>query len=171
MVNAIQGRDGSELNDDQKREKIKEASKMYSEALIKKESELTDNIQANIGLMNLTDYCDSFESNGTYNCDTSRYNDSLDETKNEDFGVTWLTPRTEWKINNDYEWLMSYNRLEQDYRGDRSMSWAIINSGEVDGYAYITASCFSRPVFFLTSDIELSGEGTIENPFRVAGIE
>ena len=63
--------DENKLTDDQKRDKIKELSKMYSDALVKRENELTDDVKANIGLMSLTDYCSSFGSNGRYNCMTS----------------------------------------------------------------------------------------------------
>ncbi len=161
---AIYGLDGSELNDDQKREKVKEISKMYSNALMKKENELTDNKEANIGLMSLTDYCGSFESNGTYYCWTSAYSDAFYEATNEDYGVTWLTSKGDW----GWDWT-----IEKEGSGDIGDSvWVVLAYGNFSNYAS-TDGAAARPVFFLTSDIELTddGEGTIENPFRVVGID
>ncbi len=157
--------DGTELNDAQKREKVKELSKMFSEALMKRENELIDNVQANIGLMNLIDYCSSFESNSVYNCMTSEYYDKFDEVNNnENYGLTWLTIGFE---NGGSELLLSHlGFVRYDYR-----TWSVKAAGFVDSYQLMTTPSQTRPVFFLTSDIELSGEGTIASPFRVAGIE
>ena len=154
---------GSE--DAQKREKIKEISKLESEALVKRENELTDNKDANIGLMNLTDYCSSFEIGDTYNCRTSYGYVSFDDDNNIDYGVTWLSTKTEWNNGKNYEWMQSHYNWD-----DYGFVWLMSARGDLN-HSKSNETNAVRPVFFLTSDIELSGEGTIESPFRVAGIE
>ncbi len=152
----------SGLNDDQKREKIKEISKLESEALVKRENELTDNVTANIGLLTLTDYCSSFESNSIYNCMISKHYYILDEAKNEDFVVSWLSSQRGWGA----DWTMSRIGLtDYDF-----YAWSVSLRGHVDGGWNVGSELPVRPVFYLKFDLDISGVGTLDDPFRI-GIE
>ena len=170
LTDAILGNDGSELNDGQKREKIKEMTKLKSEALMKKEAQLTDNKKANIGLMNITDYCSSFESDKELNCMSSMVAqmlnfgyDDVNETADASLlGLTWLTT----PIDLMAEWTLS----NAEFGSGLCVAWCVGAYGDACR-SLVHYENPARPVFFLTSDIELSGEGTIESPFRIAGIE
>ncbi len=151
----------SELNDNSKREKIKEVSKIISEAILKTDTILADNINANVGLMSLVDYCSSFENNGMYNCMMSDYYYYLSEIENTDFGISWLTSK-----NYSDEWTLSGSGISEAFY----TVWTIEFFGRFVSHQAETPHNI-RPSFFLTSDIKLTGEGTIEKPFRVTGIE
>ena len=99
-----------------------------------------------IGLMYATDYKNSGDQN----------------TNN------WLFIKNGWSTNSSlsgnalYEWTLS--RYGNNY-GNYS-AWGVATSGPLSyrrlGYSYVV-----RPVFYLQSDITLTGEGTAENPFII----
>ena len=158
LSNKIQG-DGT---DDEKRLAIKEIAKIDSRAFIRTETAATSSAIGNISLMSITDYCASFESNRDLTCNTSLYIRYLSDVTESDFGKTWLSQNggliVEWTMSH-YGWIL-----------DRSYAaWGLLSIGVVGGGS-VSSLAAARPVFFLTSDIELSGEGTIESPFTI-GIE
>ena len=149
------------LSDEEIRPKIKEITKLESEAMIKTEEKATSKISSKVSLMSLTDYCSSFESDKEINCMTSWYYDSLSGLKETDYGVSWLTPQDNWY----WEWTMS----RSGFSGSNYFAWIVRAGGGADGND-LSSENAARPVFYLKSDLEISGAGTIDSPFRT-GIE
>ena len=124
--------------------------------------------------MSVMDYCSSFESDKELNCYSSLVSDNYMNYFRDISpmvavnwyyipltGVTWLTP----SMDMQGEWTMSRYGFLGSYYG----AWFV---GAVGGSVNIGVNYefATRPVFYLASDVELSGAGTIENPFRT-GIE
>ena len=99
-----------------------------------------------IGLMYATDYVNSGE-----------------QTKNN-----WLYIRNGWSTNSTlneytYEWTLSrYGNYHGDYR-----AWAVRTGGNLDYGYYWTGAAAVRPVFYLQSEVNLTGQGTVSDPFRI----
>ena len=80
------------------------------------------------------------------------------------------TLKTGWMhiSNNDsaayqYEWTSS----RDGYDGNAYLAWYVNLDGYVE-YNYVPETYSARPVFYLTSDVTISGEGSIANPFIVS---
>ncbi len=99
--------------------------------------------ESQIGLMYATDYKNAGETN----------------TNN------WLYIKNGWSTNSTlkddaiYEWTMS--------RHASGSAWSVGGSLSKTG---MSSSFSARPVFYLQSEINLSGEGTKENPFIISGV-
>ncbi len=154
--------------DDELRPILIEITKLYVQQYLKAESELTNKTIGKISLMNIADYCSSFESNTNVNCGSSGINlDSLDNPLTSDAGMSWLTPHSDVVENT-----ATYSGIDDsDPYSIHRQGFVILPNGDTSiGDSPFDDDVSSRPVFFLTSDIELSGEGTIESPFTI-GIE
>ena len=144
-------------------------AKLMADFVVTEEAKATDKTTGNISLMSITDYCSSFESDKELNCMSSAMVNLLiniggvgGETIDTSFlGLTWLTP----SMDIGYEWTMS--RI--GYGRGSIEGWSVYANGIVQNY-FVSNQYDARPVFYLTSDINLSGEGTIDNPFTI-GIE
>ncbi len=163
-----------------KKESAKNITKLYSDFFIKEESKLSNKIIGNISLMNLTDYCSSFESDKELNCMSSMVATMLSSSGGVDgsidtslYALTWMTPKIEWDTNDGSGWDdnsgLEWTMVRSLFDGYSDNVWAINGDGLIE-YVTLIDIRVSRPVFFLTNDIELSGEGTIDNPFTI-GIE
>ena len=84
----------------------------------------------------------------------------------------WLYIKNGWSTNSTlsgnalYEWTLSRY-------GKNGVStyaaWSIYSGGSL-GANYLGFTYSARPVFYLQSEINLSGEGTKENPFIISGV-
>ncbi len=148
---------------DIRKEAGKNYAKLYSDFLLKEETKATDKTIGKVSLMSITDYCSSFENDKELNCISTFTNSLLGNEDSDDYGISWLTtPSTNMMV----EFTMSRSGLNDGRYNVWFVYWlGYVISNKVDN------SGIARPVFFLTSNIELSGEGTIGDPFRVAGIE
>ena len=127
------------------------------------ESKFANSINSKIGMIYLNDY--SLSYNNTINCyngepDASKcYNSWLnlhnnDTTPSDIYdGIEWLMPR---HSGGEWWWYI---------RGcaDNQCGFTFRHSGN-------TWPCSLRPVFYLDSNIELFGDGTLENPFKILGV-
>ncbi len=144
---------------------IKEAYKNYGEIfsnfLVNEEKKgVVNKTVDKVSIMNLTDYCSSFESNGYLNCMDSQMF-FVDYYESGDYiGLTWLTP--------DYNFAIFRTTSKLD--DGLNTTWGFVTSEFINQEWGYDTEFFINPVFFLTSDIELSGEGTIDTPFTI-GIE
>ena len=64
--------------------------------------------------------------------------------------------------NTNYEWTMSRYGLNGSYYP----AWGVSSSGLVDWY-YLDATYSVRPVFYLKSNIEITGTGTQSDPYII----
>ena len=144
----------------------KEYSKFFSNSLAQLEEKVSTNeVSGKIGLMNIIDYHNSFESNGEVFMRSSRtIIDSVadgfwsqSEAELELFGISWLTPRF-----SGIEMTMTYISYI-----DWSQKYMYYIAGFYLGSQYIDSKIPARPVFFLSPDIELTGNGTIDSPFNI----
>ena len=98
-----------------------------------------------IGLMYATDYKNSGDSN-----------------TNNWLHITHGTSDSS-KYSSNYEWTMT---RYGNYRGDY-FAWRVYTDGRLD-IPSVNNTFAVRPVFYLTPDIRLSGEGTESNPFTIS---
>lgn len=160
---------------DTKKEAAKNFAKLYSDWLVKEEAKATDKTTGKVGLMSIMDYCSSFESEKNLSCFSSyaamvlmssssgESEPSLDTSDTSIIGLSWLTIPD----GVGSEWTMS--RFSSG--GGSSVAWYVDASGFLDcEFGSVSSEGPIRPIFFLKSDIKISGEGTLENPFRVAGM-
>ena len=116
-------------------------------------------VRAKIGLMYAHDYWLSLGN--TYKCHTEADVNDYEEYKN-----SWLYL---WNIN-DYnapndsvEWTMT--------RSSSTNAWTLYNNGRITTAHFDNSGSYStrsiRPVFYLISNIKLSGEGSAEEPFII----
>ena len=159
LIGTLQG----EGDEGAKKEAATELAKLMATETINLESKnATSKAIGNISLMSITDYCSSFESDKDLNCMSTTVNADLLESENpNDYGISWLTSQNDWV----YDWTMSRSGFFiSDY-----IAWLVLaNGGLVKGGVYDKNA--ARPVFYLASDVEISGSGTIGDPFRI-GIE
>ena len=69
------------------------------------------------------------------------------------------------EASNSSEWTMTRYSLSSD-DGVYS-AWQSSSNGDLN-WSNVSMYCFSRPVFYLTTDVTISGEGTTTNPFIVS---
>lgn len=152
-----------EGDENAKKEASKEFTKFLSKGTVNlEEKNATSKTIGKVSLMSITDYCSSFENNSEINCMSSLANTELLGSEDPSgFGISWLTTQNDWL----YDWTMS----RFGFDNGSFLSWFI---SPIDSIVYerISREYKARPVFFLTSDIELFGNGTIKDPFRI-GIE
>ncbi len=108
------------------------------------ENTTQDNTSTQIGLMYLSDYYYAENNAGTTNCQsTSSCNNWLKDSSNNQWTIT-------------------------RFRGDDGYgAWLIISSGSLDHWDTNNSNA-AYPVFYLSADIKVSGEGTTSNPFKIA---
>jgi len=115
-----------------------------------------DTVSSKIGLMYVSDYQLSLGSTALDYTNSTSTHYKLMKTgwmhiSNNDSGAS-----------NQYEWTMS----RPGPGGGYYRAWYVDSDGYVDGHeVYHTNSV--RPVFYLTSDVKISGEGTIANPYII----
>ena len=118
-------------------------------------------IPAKIGLMNMSDYYFAVSEDGNVNCWIEP--DSLPkECKN-----TYLHISNNGNVSDisNNEWIINrYGLFRNGYESNRICSSGTIDQG-CNGQ--LTHEYVIRPVFYLISDIKLSGEGTIDSPFII----
>ncbi len=150
-----------------KKEAATELAKLMATETINLESQnATSKTVGNISLMSVTDYCSSFESDKDLNCMSTTVNaDLLGSTETSDFGISWLAPQNEWNEGYGWEWTMS----RSGFRSSAYHAWYVLALGPLNNN-YVNLERAARPVFYLASDVEISGSGTIGDPFRI-GIE
>ena len=112
-------------------------------------------VSAKIGLMYMADYYFAYQKSGL-NCS---------------YSGQYSTCKTSWMhfLNNDsgapnssYEWTMS----RYGFNGSYYLAWPVYSDGNVStGYLNNTRSV--RPVFYLKSDVAVSGSGTISDPYMI----
>ena len=118
-------------------------------------------IPAKIGLMSVSDYYFSVSEDGNIICWVGT-NVLPNECKNtwlhiSNNGNTLDASNNEWIINR-------YGLFRNHYESNRICSDGTVDQGCT---GYLVNEFAIRPVFYLTSDIKLSGEGTIETPFMI----
>ncbi len=112
----------------------------------------------NIGLMYLHDYYYQSNENG---CHSSKGESGYNKCR--DNGWMHLAQNGN---SSDYEWTMS--RVGRDSISSACFrAWGVYPDGRVN-YDGSYGKYAVRPVFYLTSDIELEGEGTTKNPFYIS---
>lgn len=118
-----------------------------------------DTVSAKIGLMYVSDYQLSLGST------------ALDYTNSN--STHYASMKTGWMhiSNNDsgapsqYEWTMSrYGVNSYGYYG----AWSVRSNGYVAYDCVDYDSLSVRPVFYLTSDVKISGEGTSTSPYIIS---
>ena len=81
--------------------------------------------------------------------------------------MSWLS-LTNNDSNIGWEWTMTYFGLFSDF-GEYD-AWNVDPRGNVES-GYLNIKCAVRPSFYLASDVELEGEGTKTNPYRIKNLE
>ena len=111
-------------------------------------------ITSKIGLMYVSDYAISIGS------------DYLEQKINENFShfsLSWMhLSRNDLYPPRSYEWTMSRYGSTTWFA-----SWYVCDDGYVYPYAVYDGQSV-RPVFYLTSDVSITGEGTIDNPYIIS---
>ena len=119
-------------------------------------------IPAKIGLMNMSDYYFAVSEDGNVNCWVGT-NILPKECKN-----TWLHISNNGNDSDilKIEWIINrYGLFRNGYESNRICSNGTIDQGCI---GQLTNEYVIRPVFYLTSDIKLPGEGTIDSPFIIS---
>ena len=120
--------------------------------------------------MNITDYVEASTKSectsvySTFYHNTNYYYDTDgDGTKEQT-----LTTREEWPCSNNnwlykgiYEWTLSPNSYKNAY------VWTINTLGTINDSHASYANIEARPSFYLKSEITITGNGTIENPYKI----
>ena len=118
-------------------------------------------IPAKIGLMNISDYYFAVSEDGNINCWVGA-SVLPKECKN-----TWLHISNNGNTldNSNDEWIINrYGFFNNGYESNRICSGGTIDQGCT---GFLTNEFVIRPVFYLTSEITLTGEGTKESPFII----
>ena len=133
------------------------ATNVTAAQMVQKEQAWSTTVSAKIGLMYLADYYFGLSKTGT-NCS---YNSSS----------TYPTCKTSWMHlskndtsapNNNYEWTMS----RYGYHGGNYTAWLVDSGGRVyRNNLGVTVSV--RPVFYLKSNIAITGTGTQTDPYMI----
>ena len=119
-----------------------------------------DKVSAKIGLMYVSDYQLSLGSTALdYKNNTSTHYQSMKtgwmHISNNDSGAP-----------NQYEWTMSrngFNNTSSEY-----YAWLVFSDGYVSNSNVGRGGYSIRPVFYLTSDVTISGEGKSGNPYIIS---
>ncbi len=122
--------------------------------MVQQEQAWTTTVSAKIGLMYMADYYFALSKTGT-NCSGSG---------------SYQTCKTSWMhiSNNDsaspdsYEWIMS----RYGFNGSYSRAWGVLSNGNV-GTSALRDTYSVRPVFYLKSNIEITGTGTQSDPYII----
>ena len=115
------------------------------------ENAWTTTVSAKIGLMYILDYYYAYASGGAPGSYSNAKTAWIHLSKNDTSAP-----------NTSYEWTMSRYGGSSIYRAwDVSLGGSVYNDTLYDAYSV-------RPVFYLTSDVEITGgTGTIDNPFII----
>ena len=105
----------------------------------------------------------------------SDYQLSLGETSLNYTYTNALTLKTGWMhiSNNDSgapsddEWTMSRSGNNSGFGGSGYQAYFVGSSGVIDKVTVSSSNYSTRPVFYLTSDVKISGEGTSTNPYII----
>ena len=121
-------------------------------------------VNAKIGLMYIHDYLYAYKTNES---DAGKPN-TLENAK-----LSWIFL---YPDGEDYwvraEWLMTRKGIDiyESYKGGFS-AWYIYETGSISihwsGYHSVNENHYVRPVFYVSSDINLSGNGTSSEPFTI----
>ncbi|MBQ8901970.1 MAG: hypothetical protein IJY87_02750 [Bacilli bacterium] len=115
------------------------------------ENAWTTTVSAKIGLMYIHDYYYVYASGGAPGSSSNAKTAWIHLSQNDSGAPS------------SYEWTMSRYGLNVSYR-----AWGVVSSGSVSRYN-LTSAHSVRPVFYLTSDIEITGgTGTIDDPFLIS---
>ncbi len=127
------------------------------------ESGWSDRIEAPLGLMYLSDYYYAYKTSD----DDAGKPENYSNAKN-----SWIhlshNETTYPSGSSGYEWTMSrygLNPADSIYR-----AWRVTGLGDVNR-DYLDSEHALRPSFYLASDIELTGEGSLIEPFRITSLE
>ena len=124
--------------------------------------------QGKVGLMYITDMvetslsnsCDSVYDNFYYN-PNYYYKDTGSETASQHItNGNWPCTKDNWLFKGITEWSLSANSYY------RNGVWSVSGTGYFD-YNRPYNALGARPAFYLKSSIQLSGSGTISDPYRV----
>ena len=119
----------------------------------KMETKKFKKVDAKCGLMNLSDYYLSLDTNT--NC----------ITEGEKCKAGWMyLSNNDSSVPTTQEWMM--NRYGFFYEYGQFDAWNIDEYGKVHSM-FISYNADVRPVFYLTSGLELSGNGTLSDPFII----
>jgi len=114
------------------------------------ENEFTSEVEAKIGLMNISDYYLAAYSD-VYNY-SDFFNSWIHVSKNVDTNV--------------YEWTMIRKVWPENY--DYNIVWRVSVNGYIAGDTPNVPDRYARPVFYLQNAIKvISGDGTINNPYLI----
>jgi len=113
-------------------------------------------VSAKIGLMYVSDYL------------LSLGNDALNYTSNNQYNslkLGWMhISNNDSELSSSDEWSMSgFGRNDNDVEA----SWFIDSSGYISNSENWEEK-YVRPVFYLTSDVTITGEGSITNPYIIS---
>ncbi|MBQ7031932.1 MAG: hypothetical protein IJN13_06200 [Bacilli bacterium] len=116
------------------------------------EDSWTDTTPAKIGLMYIHDYYYAYASGGA----PGNYSNAV---------TAWIhLSKNDTSAPNSYEWTMS--RYGANSSG-KYYVWYVISNGQVNN-GTLTRAYSVRPVFYLTSDVEITGgTGTVDDPFII----
>jgi len=112
----------------------------------------TNTVSAKIGLMYIHDYYYAYASGGAPGSYSNAKTAWIHMSKNDSGAPS------------SYEWTMSRYGLS----GSNYFAWIVYSDGNVN-YRYLSFAYSVRPVFYLTSDVEIiGGTGTIDDPFLIS---
>ncbi len=123
-----------------------------------------NNVEAKIGLMYLHDYYYAYYDGKTESTRGKPGNSGV-------LNNCWITYYKDGFIkqnNGDSEFLITRRGITKNNPNIGSFlisTWAYVTTDSI--YIEIGTSIYSRPVFYLTNTIDLSGNGTKENPFII----
>ena len=137
---------------------ITTSSGYSADASFTRENAWTDTVNAKIGLMYIYDYYYANGWDGTQNYAEEG------ETPVRYGTDGWIhRSHTDGNVPNNWEWLLSRYGL---YSDGHYNAWAVAPSGSSSIY-WLNNTYSVRPVFYLVSDVNIIGEGTINSPYII----
>jgi len=117
-------------------------------------NKFTKTVSAKIGLMYIHDYYYAYVSGGA----PGSYSNAK---------TAWIhLSKNDTSAPNSHEWTIS--RYGADRMGNYA-SWRVYSVGDIDRATWDGNALSVRPVFYLTSDVEITGgTGTIDDPFLIS---
>ncbi len=125
--------------------------------IVQQEQAWSTTVNAKIGLMYVADYYFAYQKSGL-NCSSSGQSS---------------TCKTSWMhyLNNGTEPFSAGERTMSRYGRYSSgyyTAWLVAWNGDANfSYWYFSNNLFARPVFYLKSDVAVSGSGTISDPYMI----
>ena len=115
-----------------------------------------DTVSATIGLMYASDYALSLG-------ETASTMTGAIYTNRETLKIGWMYLRKNDSVAMSTEWTMSRIGVNTN---SVYYAWVVILDGSVN-MSYVNIANSARPVFYLTSDVKITGEGTSTNPYII----